>query len=517
MIPLDRLVDVYLYSHQMEQLPPREAYHLPSPQYPTHQSRQGEPPDGPFGSAPKRALQLLRETQPLPARRRSVPLPPTGDPPPLLRSQNSGKEIAQASINSRSLGLTFPGKPLPPSTPPSAAVFKPGRRKSTGTIVKRSIPLGTVRPPPPRGPPPSAVGTTTNSTFASPTYLELRRRSSDVRGPPPGPPPPGRRLSTTSSPSPSAPFVDSIRTTLNYPQEDSLRAIPTASGMMGDIQGPDATNPRRVSFSAYRGPPPRDWTGEGNNVQQNITKQENDSGERTAICSVDAHTGKGAQAAVSYTPQSLPQLQQWRRSSRTKTSIDPGRPPPPRPQDGPSPEQIRRYSISNEFPGNFSRCISTINPVRESFDANTVGVSLGMESGDDARPASRDSSSNPLLAPFGKGGEGQSSTQRASPQGRAGILWYNMGVTRQKERDAKGAVECYDRAAKENHTKAQHNLAAIYEKGAAGVPKDEVEAVRLFRAAADQGLAESCYSLAMHLKFGLGEWISPVGWQYGSS
>ncbi|CAM9570311.1 unnamed protein product [Scytosiphon promiscuus] len=79
-----------------------------------------------------------------------------------------------------------------------------------------------------------------------------------------------------------------------------------------------------------------------------------------------------------------------------------------------------------------------------------------------------------------------------------------MGVTKQKERDAKGAVECYERAVNDGHAKAQHNLAAIYEKGIPGVPKDDVEAVRLFRLAAEQGLAESSYSLAMHLKFGLG-------------
>ena len=94
----------------------------------------------------------------------------------------------------------------------------------------------------------------------------------------------------------------------------------------------------------------------------------------------------------------------------------------------------------------------------------------------------------------------------ALPEGRAAVLWYNMGVTKQKERDANGAVECYERAAKEGHAKAQHNLAAIYEKGVPGVvPKNDVEAARLFRQAADQGLAESCYSYAMHLKFGLGE------------
>lgn len=87
-----------------------------------------------------------------------------------------------------------------------------------------------------------------------------------------------------------------------------------------------------------------------------------------------------------------------------------------------------------------------------------------------------------------------------------------MGVTKQKERDAKGAVECYERAANEGHAKAQHNLAAIYEKGVPGVVgKNDVEAARLFRQAADQGLVESCYSYAMHLKFGLGAWLKLDG------
>ncbi|CAM9506155.1 unnamed protein product, partial [Choristocarpus tenellus] len=78
------------------------------------------------------------------------------------------------------------------------------------------------------------------------------------------------------------------------------------------------------------------------------------------------------------------------------------------------------------------------------------------------------------------------------------------GVTRQKEHDLRGAVECYTRAASEGHSKAQHNLAAVYEKGGPGVTKNDAEAVRLFHLAADKGLAESCYSLAMHYKFGLG-------------
>jgi uncharacterized protein len=51
---------------------------------------------------------------------------------------------------------------------------------------------------------------------------------------------------------------------------------------------------------------------------------------------------------------------------------------------------------------------------------------------------------------------------------------------------------------------AQHNLGAMYEKGGVGVQRDDSAAVLLFTAAAASGLTESCYSLAMHYKFGLG-------------
>lgn len=139
--------------------------------------------------------------------------------------------------------------------------------------------------------------------------------------------------------------------------------------------------------------------------------------------------------------------------------------------------------------------------LRGSADANAGPVLSVPQSYNQAR---RLSSDRALGLPTGKGGE-QSSPPQPSLGGKATILWYNMGVTRQKELDAKGAVECYQRAVEDGHAKAQHNLAAMYEKGAPGVPKNDVEAVRLFRLAADQGLAESCYSLAMHLKFGLGK------------
>ncbi|CAN0132267.1 unnamed protein product, partial [Ectocarpus sp. 4 AP-2014] len=86
-----------------------------------------------------------------------------------------------------------------------------------------------------------------------------------------------------------------------------------------------------------------------------------------------------------------------------------------------------------------------------------------------------------------------------------------MGVTKQKEGNAVGAVQCYGRAARDGRAEAQHNLAAIFEKGMPGVLKNDAEAVRLFQLAAEQGLAESSYSLAMHLKFGLGE-IANSSW-----
>lgn len=124
----------------------------------------------------------------------------------------------------------------------------------------------------------------------------------------------------------------------------------------------------------------------------------------------------------------------------------------------------------------------------------------------DGRRVSTGSGNNTLFSAAGGGQQRpQPSSRTASPETQAAVLWYNTGVTRQKERDAKGAVECYERAARDGHAKAQHNLAAIYEKGMPGIPKNEREAVRLFRLAADEDLAESCYSLAMHLKFGLGE------------
>lgn len=286
------------------------------------------------------------------------------------------------------------------------------------------------------------------------------------------------------------------------PQQQPLLAAAVPTGVKVQAQGTEEAALRRVSFSAYRGPLTDDSTRK-ENLSENNTQPDN-GGQETKV--VGSSEGEGTDPSiVSMSEAPLPQLEQRRRSSQTISG--PGRPPPPRPPGDPPAGQIRRYSISNELPGSFSRRMSMINPVGESSDAAAAaGASVSMAGGDNSRRVSTggNSSGSTLLSVGTERGE-HAPPPSLSPEGRAAVLWYNMGVTRQKERDAKGAVECYDRAAKEGHAKARHNLAAIYEKGAPGVPKDEIEAVRLFQLAAGQGLGESCYSLAMHLKFGLGE------------
>ncbi|KAG5180438.1 hypothetical protein JKP88DRAFT_323850 [Tribonema minus] len=88
--------------------------------------------------------------------------------------------------------------------------------------------------------------------------------------------------------------------------------------------------------------------------------------------------------------------------------------------------------------------------------------------------------------------------------GLTAVQCFNQGVTHQRHGEQAAAAAMYARAAEMGHPKAQHNLAAMYEKGVSGMAKDDREAVRLFTLAAEAGLAESSYSLAMHFKLGLG-------------
>eukprot|EP00903_Cladosiphon_okamuranus_P014082 g13089.t1 len=388
--------------------------------------------------------------------------------------------------------------------------------------------------------------TTNNSSLPDARQAAARRRSSDLRAPPPGPPPSDRRQSGVLTPPPPRPAeglpgrpAQPLQLKDGKPgapaagasardAEETATAVgvasaaPAATAASANRQvaaddnrrgsGSAASALRRVSFSNYGGPP------------TNGTRKGSDEGAvgGTAAGAVGV-VQPGSGAALPSPSQSLPQIQRRRRSSETMSG--PGRPAPPRPPGNPPPPSIdnhgvRRYSITNEISGNnevnFSRRMSKVEApggdgappapsdvASQSHDAGLDETSKGVPAVSGSSLGDHNNSNNSR-----KSGERTSRTSNqqpsSAPEGRAAVLWYNMGVTKQKDGDVRGAVECYQRAARDGHAKAQHNLAAVFEKGFADVPKDDAEAVRLFRLAAEQGLAESSYSLAMHLKFGLG-------------
>ena len=505
-----------------------------------------------------RALQILRETQPLPARRQSVPttFPPPRGPPPSVPLFSKAATAAQAHAGKQLSGAntpSLPGKPPPPSsTHHPLAVLDPlgGRRRHSTGNAPRAAPGASMRPPPPRGPrPPPVSGEAATRTTAIAADSPLatasgslhdarqdaaRRRSSDFRAPPPGGPPPGRRQSgvVTLPPrpvegssgrpaqplqlkggkpvvlAPNASVADAAETATAAGTASPAAGAATAAAATeaatgsarsqvaaadGNRRGSDpaASVSRRVSFSKYGGPP-KEETRDGGGEEGTV----GGAAGVAATASMIQQTGSSVVTPSPSLSPSLPQLQRRRRSS-SETTSGPGRPAPPRPPGNPPPpsstDGVRRYSITNEISGksevNFSRRMSKV-------DAPPPAVTAA---GGDGAPAPSDKSG------AGKGEIQPSNQPSPSPEGRPAVLWYNMGVTKQKDGDVRGAVECYERAARDGHAKAQHNLAAVFEKGSAGVPKDDAEAVRLFRLAAEQGLAESSYSLAMHLKFGLGE------------
>lgn len=289
------------------------------------------------------------------------------------------------------------------------------------------------------------------------------------------------------------------------------QATATGIDVTGGAQEPEGVDSRRVSFSAYRGKSTHGRPSEDNNGQEKNT-QGDIRAEVKAPSDLDGYRGSEESSdGVASVPKPLPQLQ--RRSVSSQEMDAPGRPTPPRPAGDPPMGQLRRYSIANELMGDFSRRLSTaVAPSKGPSDTTTGGASRAMEGGNNFPRVFTDNNGRASTPSLGNDGGKQPFPRRASVEGRPAVLWYNMGVTKQKEQDVKGAVEFYERAAKEGHAKAQHNLAAIFEKGAPGVAKDDAKAVRLFQLAADQSLAESCYSLAMHLKFGLGErTVHPCG------
>src|SRR5437773_414304 len=70
-------------------------------------------------------------------------------------------------------------------------------------------------------------------------------------------------------------------------------------------------------------------------------------------------------------------------------------------------------------------------------------------------------------------------------------------------KDEVEAVKWFRKAAEQNLAQAQFNLGAFYECGH-GVAKDEVEAVKWFRKAAEQNLAQAQYNLGHCFAYGRG-------------
>ncbi|MBI5773624.1 MAG: SEL1-like repeat protein [Verrucomicrobia bacterium] len=80
----------------------------------------------------------------------------------------------------------------------------------------------------------------------------------------------------------------------------------------------------------------------------------------------------------------------------------------------------------------------------------------------------------------------------AQSQAELGSVFYHgdLGVAK----DEVEAVKWFQKAAEQNHAKAQYNLGALYANGE-GVMKDEAQAVKWFRKAAEQNHAKAQYNL----------------------
>ncbi|MBM4393779.1 MAG: sel1 repeat family protein, partial [Deltaproteobacteria bacterium] len=83
---------------------------------------------------------------------------------------------------------------------------------------------------------------------------------------------------------------------------------------------------------------------------------------------------------------------------------------------------------------------------------------------------------------------------------------YNLGFMYAKgegvPKDDAEAVKWYRKAADQGLADAQYNLGVMYAVGK-GVPKDDAEAVKWYRKAADQGLAGAQYNLGLMYRYGM--------------
>jgi TPR repeat protein len=89
-------------------------------------------------------------------------------------------------------------------------------------------------------------------------------------------------------------------------------------------------------------------------------------------------------------------------------------------------------------------------------------------------------------------------------------------------KDQAEAVKWYRKAAEQNFAAAQYNLAVCYDRGD-GVAEDHVEAVKWYRKAAEQNFAEAQYNLGICYERGDGvaeDWVeakSGCCWQRGKA
>lgn len=86
--------------------------------------------------------------------------------------------------------------------------------------------------------------------------------------------------------------------------------------------------------------------------------------------------------------------------------------------------------------------------------------------------------------------------KKAADQGHPASQYYT-GVYCEKNGDMELAFQWYSKAAAQNYVKAMRNLGYYYEKGK-GTPKNQDEAVKWYRAAAEKGDAIAQYNLALY-------------------
>jgi TPR repeat protein len=72
------------------------------------------------------------------------------------------------------------------------------------------------------------------------------------------------------------------------------------------------------------------------------------------------------------------------------------------------------------------------------------------------------------------------------------------------DRNETEALKLYRKAAEQGYARAQSNLGVFYQRGCCGVDKDEAEAVMWYRKAADQDNAIAQYNLGVCYEYGYG-------------